>query len=327
MVDSRFDGDNRVDESAIEDWFTAPPSPDSGNTDDAPADPADGVGRTAFSVVEGGNGLEDANAEEDDWFDVTSPILGARPETEPMPHQQGGSEWSDTDSTMGKPWPSDPAADGVGPDSWVVDQHRGDTAARAADETGRSWLSRHRTAVAVGGSITAAVAVLAGVAATAVAAFSAPDNPLPISAVITASSTVAVTPSPAQAAADGVRPWCFGFTGGEPIDGSSPDAGEAAIARFQAAYYVDRDAAKARSFVAEGAVVGTVEQMTEALATLAPGTEHCLLASARGGGAYVVDLFVRPPGGASAHYPQNVATTPGPNGGALITAITVRTGE
>ncbi|QTJ71246.1 hypothetical protein HYG77_37985 (plasmid) [Rhodococcus sp. ZPP] len=106
MVDSRFDGDNRVDESAIEDWFTAPPSPDSGNTDDAPADPADGVGRTAFSVVEGGNGLEDANAEEDDWFDVTSPILGARPETEPMPHQQGGSEWSDTDSTMGKPWPS-----------------------------------------------------------------------------------------------------------------------------------------------------------------------------------------------------------------------------
>jgi hypothetical protein len=323
MVDSRFGSDTPWGDdlrSEELDWFTdnASASSTSGGGD-TKHDNREGAARAAFSVVDGGEVGADADGEEVDWFTATGPVFDARPETEAF-DKRGDSDgesddgWLDAESANAlegadTQWVMDPDA---GPGVWADSP----TAER------RSWLRRHRGAVAVTGSVAAVAAVLAGAGSVALGA-TTPDEARPITDVIASAPAPTTTNGVAAGAS---RAWCAGFTTGEPITSSSADAGEAAIAAFQDAYYIARDAAKARAQVAEGASVGSAEEMAKFIAETPPGTEHCVLASPRGDGAYAVDLFVRAPGGSATHYPQNVATTPDPDGGARITAITVREG-
>ncbi|SDE20976.1 hypothetical protein [Rhodococcus tukisamuensis] len=124
--------------------------------------------------------------------------------------------------------------------------------------------------------------------------------------------------------------WCAGLAPGEPATVDSPDPGAAAIAGFEDAYYGARDGAKARTFVAENARVGSAEVLTRGITESIPvGTTHCVVVKRTGEGAYAVDLFERRPDGATTRYRQAV-TTVGKSGsptGEVITAISRREGQ
>lgn len=124
--------------------------------------------------------------------------------------------------------------------------------------------------------------------------------------------------------------WCAGLAPGEPATVDSPDPGAAAIAGFEDAYYGARDGAKARTFVAENARVGSAEVLTRGITESIPvGTTHCVVANRTGEGAYAVDLFERRPDGATTRYRQVVTTVAlsGSPTGEVITGISKRMGQ
>ncbi|MFC7448300.1 hypothetical protein [Rhodococcus daqingensis] len=178
------------------------------------------------------------------------------------------------------------------------------------------WLRRHRFDLV----LAAVVAVLvAGGAATA------------LLLADRGSSEAAASPAtPTGAAAESEDPaWCAGFADGEVISSDSSDRGAAAIAGFEDAYYVARDGARARTFVAPNALVASAEQIGQGIAQIPVGTTHCVLVNRTGEGRYAVDVFDRRPDNSANHYRHTFTTAedPGSPTGAAITSITLREGK
>lgn len=98
---------------------------------------------------------------------------------------------------------------------------------------------------------------------------------------------------------------------------SGPDA----ILAWNRAYYVERDAAAARSVTADGAVAAEPE-LQAAINKVPAGTTHCLTITDLGAGRYDVALTVLPPDGAAPKVlHQVIETTSDSDGTTWITAI------
>lgn len=280
------------------------------------------------------------NSNDDDWFKAAAqpgevkpvepvPSLSVVPASPPLGQVDDWfSATGQTDSTAGNELTSTTPA--VQQDSqqivepsiahdWVeVDAPApAPTSDRGGPQKSGSWLRRHRATVAVGGSASVLIAAVAAGVAT-IADTATVEEPTPITALVSAAPTTSV-----QAAPVVEGPWCEGRTDGYPITAESADRGEASIARFQNAYYIDRDGARAREVVAPDARVASVEGLNAGISQIPVGTEHCVLAKKIADGVYAVDVFERRPDTTGAYYDQAVTTTPD---GALITAITEREG-
>jgi hypothetical protein len=162
----------------------------------------------------------------------------------------------------------------------------------------------------------AAGAVAAGTAAALVAILVPDRHELPPPA----HSTPPTTTTPA-AFADGGP--CRAGDDGAVVRGDGPggtDTGPHAVLGFDYAYFVMRDAAAARTFVAPNAAVGPVERLQVGIATVPAGTQHCLSITADGPDRYRVDLTTRHDHDEPSSYRQIVTTTT-TAGRVLITAI------
>lgn len=299
-----------------DDWFKATSTAPGGGSEET-EDPV-----PALSVVpDAPNHGED----EGDWFDAVGPAGSAASSAAPPVTDEVEPASEDRDWLADSPRPLDAvAADDADSDDWVgasaptvpIRQTPGVPGATfPAAHPRQSWLRRHRSAVAVGGSAVVLVAVGA-LAFSAVAGTASPDEATPITALVSSAPSTTVEATPVAE-----KPWCAGRTDGAPITVDSADPGEAAIARFQSAYYVDRDGHRARTFVAPDARVASAEAINGGIAQIPVGTEHCVLAKRTADGVYAVDLFERRPDTTGEHYRQTITTTPD---GALITAITKR---
>jgi hypothetical protein len=297
-----------------DDWFKITSTPQDSESED--------LVPTLSVVPDASNHDED----EGDWFSAVGPTGSAAedsapPATDEVEQLNGERDWL-AESPLA---PDTDVVDNAEPDDWVgasaptVPIQQMPAAQRAAvpaDRPQRSWLRRHRSAVAVGGSALALV-VVGALAFSALAGTASSEETTPITALVTTTSPTTT----ADATPVAEKPWCADRTDGAPITVDSADPGEAAIARFQFAYYVDRDGHRARAFVTPDARVASAEAINGGIAQIPVGTEHCVLAKRTADGVYAVDLFERRPDTTSEHYRQTITTTPD---GALITAITKR---
>ncbi len=117
---------------------------------------------------------------------------------------------------------------------------------------------------------------------------------------------------------------CRASDDGSAVRGDGPggtDTGTHAILGFDYGYFVLRDAAAARSFVAPTATVRPVDQIQAGIATVPVGTQHCLSITADGPDRYHVEVTTRHGHDAPQIY-QQIVTTATTAGHVLITAIT-----
>ncbi|WP_216893441.1 hypothetical protein [Nocardia alni] len=185
-----------------------------------------------------------------------------------------------------------------------------DDGAQGPNRPHRAPPSRHRVTVVAAG-VLAAGAVVTLVAIL----FSHNGNPSR-----SAPPTLSAHTTP-TAFADGGP--CRTSEAGTVVRGGEPggtDTGPHAILGFDYAYYVLRDAAAARSFVAPTAAVGSIERLQAGITTVPAGTQHCLSITADGPGRYRVDLITRHGHDAPFTYRQ-IVTTATTTEGVLITAI------
>lgn len=216
-------------------------------------------------------------------------------------------------------WSDDPIAKRLTPKA---------AAAPKSDEDGS--LPWARISTIVGGVL--AVLIVAGLIVVAVTRGGGDDNdPLVAPTTTAAATTTATSTTPALPGAPvtvPAAPSCAAKREGRLTIGNGTGgttAGVDAILGFQHAFYIDRDGAKARSFVAPDAPnVSPAEVIQTAGIDPTPvGTMHCLRIFAMGPEAYVVDLTVYRPDGATDVYQQYI-TTVTRNGKHLIYAIDER---
>ncbi|WP_157116501.1 hypothetical protein [Nocardia vaccinii] len=122
--------------------------------------------------------------------------------------------------------------------------------------------------------------------------------------------------------ADGAS--CRASDDGTAVRGDGPggtDTGPHAILGFDYAYFVLRDGAAARNFVAPTAAVGPADQIQAGIATVPTGTQHCLSITVDGPDRYHVEVTTRHGRDAPQIY-QQIVTTATTAGHVLITAIT-----
>lgn len=117
---------------------------------------------------------------------------------------------------------------------------------------------------------------------------------------------------------------CRAGNDGKVVRGDGPggtDTGPNAVLGFDYAYFVMRDAAAARNFVAPTAAVGSTDQIQAGIATVPTGTRHCLSITVDGPDRYHVEVATRHGHDAPQIYEQ-IVTTATTAGHVLITAIT-----
>ncbi|WP_051047461.1 hypothetical protein [Nocardia asiatica] len=170
------------------------------------------------------------------------------------------------------------------------------------------------------------VLLLLGVAGVSAALLMSSDDNATTTA--TAPITTATSGSAATASSATDVAWCAKLGSGQPVTTTSTEPGWRAIAAFERAYYIERNAATARSFVSPDARVGSVEDLAAGINTVPPGTVHCVLAQNIGHGIHAVELFARRPDGTLDHYRQTITTVDAAQSptGALITGVVARDG-
>lgn len=255
---------------------------------------------------------------DDDWFsdpdsDDTSPVaatsaspgvaLSVVHNHDPDPVDTESSDWFDA-------IPSPPlAVEGEQPATAPAHPSRGRRSARSP----RLGRTGHVLVYAV-------VTILAlGVAAAVVISSVLPDGNDTAMSLPPSSTAPSTTPGPDTE-------WCSRLAAGTVISEGSTDHGEAAIAGFEAGYYIARDAARARTNVAPDARVGSVQDLAAGINTVPTGTTHCVIAKQVAPGIFAVDIFARHPDGVLDHHPQTITTVDAPQAphGALITSIEPR---
>ncbi|RRQ26161.1 hypothetical protein DK926_19370 [Rhodococcus sp. Eu-32] len=186
----------------------------------------------------------------------------------------------------------------------------------------RSWLRRHRSSMAVTGSIAALIALVGGAALildgtgqnhqNAAAAVEPTAQPMAAKTGDTstaADSTAAsssATPPPAEQ-------WCSGQSGGTRALASSTQADLAAIARIEDAYYLTRDIDAVNAQLGGGVVVEPGD-FAAAMAAIPAGTDHCVLTSPLTPGQYRVTVIERRPGGEEKRFTSAMTVQRSPDG-------------
>ncbi|MFR9753960.1 hypothetical protein ACL02S_23375 [Nocardia sp. 004] len=234
----------------------------------------------------------------DDWFDEisTETSAAATPSLSVVSqHEQGDQDWFDTNPESVAPQP------GTGHLPAASPRRLPRRPPRALIVTG---------VLAVTGVVVVCAAILMKPAGSTPPSVAEPT----LSAVPTAVSTTAA------------KSWCAEIGVGQPVSETSTEPGLAAIAAFEKAYYVDRDAITARLHVAADARVGGIDELRAGIDTIPEGTTHCVLATAVQPDMWSVELYARQPDGPLNHYSQTITTIAAPEApkGALITAILPR---
>lgn len=137
-------------------------------------------------------------------------------------------------------------------------------------------------------------------------------SPAPPTAGPAAVDAVPAEPVCPATAADGV------WTGNGP---GGTESGPAAIFGFEYAYYVERDGARARTFVADGAAVGSAEVLQRVgIDTIPTGTTHCLRITERAPDEFGVQVTQTTPGAPAVVFNQ-IARTRTEAGRTLVISI------
>ena len=165
----------------------------------------------------------------------------------------------------------------------------------------RTWIRRHRSSMAVAGSVTALVALVGGAAlilggpgdADHVTAGAEPSaGPQPVAAEVSTSQAAS-----SSAVGLSAEQWCAGQSGGTRAVASSTDPDLAAIARIEDAYYLTRDINAVNAQLGGGVVVEPGD-FAAAMAAIPVGTDHCVLTSPLGPPSqYRVTVIERRPSG------------------------------
>ncbi|WP_107661064.1 hypothetical protein [Nocardia suismassiliense] len=230
----------------------------------------------------------------DDWFDESpDPTYAPTPSLSVVSrHEQDDQDWFDT-----SPEPATPAPEASKP-----------PVARLRRRPRR----RPPLPVVIIGALTATGTIVVCAAMLMRPASPAPPN--------------LADPTTTAATSSAVKPWCTEIGAGQPVSMTATEPGLAAIAAFEKAYYLDRDAVTARLHVAADARVGSVDQLKAGIDTVPAGTTHCVLATPVQPGMWSVELYTRRPDGTLEHFPQTITTIAAATApkGALITAILPR---
>ncbi|MFD4356802.1 hypothetical protein ACFWPX_29920 [Nocardia sp. NPDC058518] len=173
-----------------------------------------------------------------------------------------------------------------------------------------------RTTGIVGGVAAAGVAVFVGALVVAT-----PDAPETTAATV---ATPSLVPAVATTSVAAPAPWCAEVdTLGRAVS-SGPgnlDTEMGVIVFQQYAWYVLRDADKARSVLAPDAVAASPEATRDAVAAVPAGTKHCVVVSAREANKWNVQITERHVDGSDVTWEQ-VVTTAQRDGAIAITSIT-----
>lgn len=178
-----------------------------------------------------------------------------------------------------------------------------------------SWIRRHRSSMAVTGSVAALVALVGGAAlilggpgdqVTAGVETSAGLQPVAaeVSTTETASSSAVVLSA---------EQWCAGQSGGTRAVASSTDPYLAAIARIEDAYYLTRDINAVNTQLGGGVVVEPAD-FAAAMAAIPAGTDHCVLTSPLAVGQYRVTVIERRPSGEEKRFTSAMTVQRAPDG-------------
>ncbi|MFF0494339.1 hypothetical protein ACFYTQ_35425 [Nocardia sp. NPDC004068] len=163
--------------------------------------------------------------------------------------------------------------------------------------------NRWRLALLIGGAGLIVGAVIAGSVALVSTNTPAPALPTP-----------AVTPPPASVIDPvlGVGPGCAPTRTPKLVRGNGTggtSSGPDAILAFQYGYYGARSGAAAWSVVAPGAQVSPVEAIDAGIATVPPGTRHCITITPAADNEYVVVIVETRPDSSVHTYQQRVTVT------------------
>ncbi|MFF0532702.1 hypothetical protein ACFYT3_30545 [Nocardia amikacinitolerans] len=179
----------------------------------------------------------------------------------------------------------------------------------AADSGGFSggWDGiRHRLPGGAWAALAALIAVLAAV--LVVSADNSGDNGQQAQATTAAPPSSTTTPQGP----------CTGLTGTVVTDRAGDRATlEGLIASFEAAYYIDRDAAKAMLLLAPETGI-TAEGLAAGIATIPPGTRHCVAITPIAPTTATVHIVELRPDRTRIDYLQLINTRPADPGGALV---------
>ncbi|PKV76776.1 hypothetical protein [Nocardia fluminea] len=111
---------------------------------------------------------------------------------------------------------------------------------------------------------------------------------------------------------------CAGLAGAVVTDrAGDPKTLEGVIASFEAAYYIDRDAAKAMAVLAPETGI-TVEGLAAGIASIPPGTRHCVAITPIAPGTATVHIAEVHPDRKRVDYLQLINTRPADTNGALL---------
>lgn len=190
------------------------------------------------------------------------------------------------------------------------------TSVRERDTARRRRHRLMRNAAIAGGAVVAGTAVFVGALLVAT-----PDAP---ATTAVPASTPTLVPAVATTTAPAAPPWCAEVdTLGRAVS-SGPgnlDTEMGVIVYQQYAWYVLRDADKARSVLAPDAVAASPDATRAAIAAVPAGTKHCVVVTALGANRWNVQITERHSDGADITWEQ-VATTEPRGDAILITSIT-----
>ncbi|MEU4651671.1 hypothetical protein [Nocardia fluminea] len=187
---------------------------------------------------------------------------------------------------------------------WIAPLRDGDTA-----DTGcfsRWWPGiRYRMPGPAWAALAATIAILAGL--LAVSTDDTGDTDQQVQA--TAEPPSPTTPSQGP---------CAGLAGTVVADrAGDPNTLEGVIASFEAAYYIDRDAAKAMVLLAPETGI-TAEALAAGIASIPPGTRHCVAITPIASGTATVHIAEVHPDRKRVDYLQLINTRPADTNGALL---------
>ncbi|MGS2809265.1 MULTISPECIES: hypothetical protein [Nocardia] len=204
---------------------------------------------------------------------------------------------------------SDPSVDEPEPPSgecWAYPLRHTPTAAEGGGFSGGWGGIGHRLPGGAWAALAALVAVLAAV--LVVSADEGGD---------TGHQATVTTAAPPSSTTTAQGP-CTGLTGTVVTDRAGDRATlEGLIASFEAAYYIDRDAAKAMLLLAPETGI-TVEGLAAGIATIPPGTRHCVAITPIAATAATVHIVELHPDRTRTDYLQLINTRPAEPGGALV---------
>ncbi|NKU60939.1 hypothetical protein GS883_21750 [Rhodococcus hoagii] len=186
----------------------------------------------------------------------------------------------------------------------------------------RTLIDSRKDRVAVGGAAAALLVLVAGGAAVAVASGRGDTSAQQSVEVPGTTTTSAITTASAAAPA----PWCPPGVEGDVVRGNGSGgtgSGPDAILGFEHAFYVARDAAKAREYVTPEVAKDQLADLQSGIDLHVPvGTVHCVEVRPTDlPGSFALELTEKRPNGETVRYLQTISTSVR-DGRTLIAAIT-----